>query len=525
MAALSRPQLPPGAGRDFIDALHDLHHRAGWPSLRSIAREVGCSATTVSSLFSSTRLPTWGLLELVVEAMDGDVEMFRELWCAAGEPQQPLGPRPLRLAGRRHELGVLRRHVSGGAGRLLLVTAEAGMGKTRLVSAAHGLADDVFVASGSCLSLSTEVPLLPVAELLQSVFERDHAPGAQGGVRASARRTSRRVIAPLLPELEELIGVAPIPEDDWVRTASVAALRATLTALATQARFAAVIEDLHWADSVTLDLLDYLLASPAGVGIPIVGSFRTADPATSPATLEWLLRTRERPLVDLLELEPLTRDESAEQLRLLGHAVTTDVVDRIHRRAAGHPLFTEQLAAEALDGRDADVALPRRLSQLLGQRLAGVEEDGWRVARALGVADRELTPARSGRCDRSGGGRTDGLPARARRPTAVGRDRRRSRAGCAIHCWPRRSARGWWPARRSRSTAGWPRHSLARRVHRHPRSPSTGAVRTRHVRSSTGGSGRPGPPRSALRSLMRRISGGVSWPCGQKAPSPSDRRS
>ena len=46
------------------------------------------------------------------------------------------------------------------------------------LSAAQGLVDDVFVASGSCLSLSTEVPLLPVAELLQSVFEPESRPGA-----------------------------------------------------------------------------------------------------------------------------------------------------------------------------------------------------------------------------------------------------------------------------------------------------------------------------------------------------------
>ena len=44
-----------------------------------------------------------------------------------------------------------------------------------------------------------------------------------------------------------------------------------------------------------------------------------------------------------------------------------------------------------MDGRDAEDGLPRRLTELLDRRLTGISEDSWRVARALGVADRELT--------------------------------------------------------------------------------------------------------------------------------------
>jgi len=79
MAALPRPHVPPGPQRELVDALHELHHRSGWPSLRVLAREAGCSHTTVSSVFSSARLPSWGVLELLVEAMGGNVEEFRRL--------------------------------------------------------------------------------------------------------------------------------------------------------------------------------------------------------------------------------------------------------------------------------------------------------------------------------------------------------------------------------------------------------------------------------------------------------------
>ena len=53
MGALPRPDVPPGAHRDLVEALHRLHHRAGWPSLRVLGRQVGCSPSTVSAVFSS----------------------------------------------------------------------------------------------------------------------------------------------------------------------------------------------------------------------------------------------------------------------------------------------------------------------------------------------------------------------------------------------------------------------------------------------------------------------------------------
>ena len=92
MGTLPRPDIPPGPQRDLVVALHELHHRAGWPSLRSLAREAGCSHTTVSNIFSSPRLPTWGALELLVEAMDGDTADFHQLWIAASRPPPRCGP-------------------------------------------------------------------------------------------------------------------------------------------------------------------------------------------------------------------------------------------------------------------------------------------------------------------------------------------------------------------------------------------------------------------------------------------------
>ena len=116
MGALPRPDVAPGPQRDLVDALHDLHHRAGWPSLRVLAREAGCSPTTVSAVFSSPRLPSWGVLELLVEAMDGDVGEFRRLWLAASTPDwRPTAPAAPLIAGRGAGAG--RRPASPRGGR------------------------------------------------------------------------------------------------------------------------------------------------------------------------------------------------------------------------------------------------------------------------------------------------------------------------------------------------------------------------------------------------------------------------
>ena len=135
MGALPRPDVAPGPRRELVDALHTLHHEAGWPSLRRLAADTGVSHTTVSKALSAPTLPSWGTVELLAEAMGGDVGHFHNLWLSASAPPEAPGPAGTRIAGRTAELAVVRRHLQGGSG-LLLVTGEAGIGKTTLVAGA-----------------------------------------------------------------------------------------------------------------------------------------------------------------------------------------------------------------------------------------------------------------------------------------------------------------------------------------------------------------------------------------------------
>ncbi|WP_163573354.1 XRE family transcriptional regulator [Fodinicola feengrottensis] len=168
MGALPKPRLPDGPAKTLFDALHDLHHQAGWPSLRDMAREVGCSHTTVSGAFAGPRVPRWGLLELIVETLHGDVERFHQLWLATSanapavvaqplaqplaQPQSaPVRPRQLPadiagFTGRQDQLADLDRLVAEPADAtapvvISAVSGTAGVGKTALaVHWAHRIA-------------------------------------------------------------------------------------------------------------------------------------------------------------------------------------------------------------------------------------------------------------------------------------------------------------------------------------------------------------------------------------------------
>jgi hypothetical protein len=390
VGALSRAEIPPGGQRDLVDALHALHHSAGWPSLRHLAREVGVSPTTVSGVFSAPRLPSWGLLSLVVEALHGDVEDFHRLWLAATPDgtndgtSDGVASAAAAIAGRRTELAAVRRHLESGTG-LLLVTGEAGIGKTKLVDTARATCG-VFVATGAGLPLSVEVPFLPLTHALLEVLHAEDTDWMPWAIAACPAYVPG-ALAPLVPELTTDQG--PPGLDASARPRLFNAVAALLLALADRRPLALLIDDLHWTDGNTLDLLQHLLAT--GVGVPLVGTLRTEDPAVPDEVAAWSARVRRLPNVNALELAPLTRAETAEQIdllhlpRLRGADRTDLVIDRIYARSLGRPLFTEQLAVHP------DGPLPRLLDDVLGQRVAALPSEGHRVVTALGVADRPLS--------------------------------------------------------------------------------------------------------------------------------------
>ena len=377
MSALPRPELA-GPSRTLNDALHDLHHRAGWPSLRALARRTGVSHTTVSKVFSAATLPSWGTLELVVEALDGDTAAFHELWLAASSGASGAEEPAPGIAGRREELDVVRRHLEGGTG-LLLVVGEAGIGKTTLVRAAAERCD-AFVAVGHCLPLSAEVPLMPVVDLLRAVHARGDGHWFKDAL-ADCPAYVGGLLTRLLPELD----AADDPHgSDFARPHLFSAVASVLDALTAYGRLALVIEDVHWADTATMALVEYVVSR--GCRAPILATWRNDDPGLPAVHHEWLTRLRRLPEVQSVVLGPLLPEETAEQLRLAG-VTDARAARRIHERSRGHPLYTAQIA---FHGGPRGSSMPPELAELLDQRLDRVSAPASHLAAAMAVAGRPV---------------------------------------------------------------------------------------------------------------------------------------
>lgn len=92
MGRLRRPELPGGPLATLFDQLRRLHIEAGEPSSRHIARQAGISHDTVHRTLTGPALPRWTNVELVVHALDGDVEAYRARWLAARAAEEPARP-------------------------------------------------------------------------------------------------------------------------------------------------------------------------------------------------------------------------------------------------------------------------------------------------------------------------------------------------------------------------------------------------------------------------------------------------
>ncbi len=274
--------------------------------------------------------------------MDGDTTAFHDLWLTATTPHDDARPPTPRIAGRKPELTAVRRHLESGTG-LLLVTGEAGIGKTTLVEAAVGGADTV-VAVARCLPLSRHAALMPVIDLLRALLEVD-----EGRLVESALARCPSYVAPtlaaLLPEIDAA-GSPPPPADDFARQRLFAALRAVLDSIATPRGLGLALDDLHWADESTLALIEYLVAR--GTRVALVGTWRLHDPGTPDDHTAWLARVRRPAAGGIVDLGPLDRTDTAAQLALLlGAQPSAARVDAVFGRSVGHPLFTDSSRSPA----------------------------------------------------------------------------------------------------------------------------------------------------------------------------------
>jgi len=285
------------------------------------------------------------------------------------------------FVGREQELSELRaalRRAADGRPEMLLVAGEAGVGKSRLIGQFAGKArrSRTLVAVGGAVPLTGGA--LPYAPLVQAlrVLAGDHGPSGLRGLDAE-----------LAGVLDELTGDRPAGEwsPEMGRAWLLGRLCRLLGRLSRAAPLLLVLEDLHWVDSATLDVLSFLLRTLPEGRLLVVGSYRADDPGELLAA--WLAEARRLPGVSWLQLPRFTRAELAVQLAgLRGGPVDSQVAEEVFGRSQGNPFFAEQLF-EAGSGADG---LPLVLREVLLGRVRQLSPAGQQLLRVAAVAGRRV---------------------------------------------------------------------------------------------------------------------------------------
>jgi class 3 adenylate cyclase/predicted ATPase len=279
------------------------------------------------------------------------------------------------FVGREEEMAMLMRRwerARQGDGQLVLIVGEPGLGKSRLIEEFHGRLRDTphTWLEWSCSQLLQNTPLHPIAEWGRQRF---------GGADVSAERRFAELegtlaqlkLAPAenAPLLAPLLDI-PLPQDRAPTLSSEELRRRQLTALTAMVMASArvqpvvlAVEDLHWADPTTLDVLRGIAGPGALAPLFIVATTR---PEFRPP---WDMRSHHA----TISVAPLDRAQVREMIAELSarHALPREVVDDVAARTGGVPLFVEEVTRLLLErGEKGGIqVIPPSLQQSLMARL------------------------------------------------------------------------------------------------------------------------------------------------------------
>src|SRR5215472_7066228 len=318
-----------------------------------------------------------------------------------GRPQR--APRPLRasrstpvapLVGRAPELDRLNRAMKSawaGRGQLVVILGEAGIGKTRLLDELIEIAlrRGAQVVLGRCYETEQIFPFDPWVNLLRTAIKGHELEGLSPRWQAELSR--------LLPELGELGVQPPVSAGDQLRLFD--AVMGLVRHIATHQPLVLLLDDLHWADEMSLRLLSFIVRRSQGAPILIVGTARDDELESAP-----LLRRifddfeRDDRLVRLV-LSPLDQAQTLELVRALavsrrGASLPAGLGDQVWTASEGHPFMIVETLRELWEGQTpltaGNLPMPQRVRQLVLSRLYRLSDQAKHLASVAAVVGREF---------------------------------------------------------------------------------------------------------------------------------------
>ena len=291
------------------------------------------------------------------------------------------------MIGRDADLQALRDELARAATepRAIAIGGEAGIGKTRLITEFAGetqLDGSTMVLIGRCLDLGFEkAPYTPFVAILRELTARV---GLDALLEAAG--PARSVLTAILPELQT--DDDPPPRTGAERLYELIAV--LFENVAREHPLVLVIEDAHWADGATLDLLRFLVRMLVGGGILLLITYRSDELTRGHplrAALPELERTRR---LTRWELGRLTRDQVAAQAAALEDLpADPSLVDELFERSEGVPFFVEELVGVDTE-RLRTGRLPDTLRELLLARYDRLDDDTQSLLRLLAVGGTDV---------------------------------------------------------------------------------------------------------------------------------------
>ena len=268
-----------------------------------------------------------------------------------------------------------------GEAGLILLGGDAGIGKTRLadelavVAARRG----AFVVRGRCFEANAvSLPFGPFIEILQRLVTRTAAD--VDGARPAGS-------SPLVELLVQPAGTAPRSPADDDRLGLFHAVLELIMRVAEQRPLVVVIEDLQWADELSLDLLHFIADGITDERLLVIGTFRSDELHRTHRLLPVVAELVRLAHVVRLDLEAFSRADVADQLTgITGERPADAVIDRVVARSDGNPFFVEEVMGLATGRR-----LPASLRDVLRARMSGLSSDARSVVIVAAAVGRDVT--------------------------------------------------------------------------------------------------------------------------------------
>jgi class 3 adenylate cyclase/tetratricopeptide (TPR) repeat protein len=342
--------------------------------------------------------------ETVLKGISAPLETWEVAWEPAQEraiaiPPALRGDDSAPMIGREAQLVKLRgrwQDARGGTRGVVVLAGEPGIGKTRLAAefcrSAH--ADGAVVLLGRCYEDSL-VPYQPFVEALRHYTSE--SPLDELRLQIGRHRTT---LATLLPELgdagpEAVSSGAYRPEgEQFVLFDAVASM---LRAAADEHPLILVLDDLHWADATTLQLLRHVVRATEGAPLLVLGTYRETEVDHAHPLAHALAELRRARVLDSLTLAGLGEAEVAALISArAGHSAPATFARSIADRTGGNPFFVEELLRDVRVDDDWNAALvgielPQSVKDVLQRRLSRLDDACRRVLTTAAVAGREFT--------------------------------------------------------------------------------------------------------------------------------------